>query len=70
MRYICNWGVGIHGKNYKRGDEIHLSAEEAAPLLASGSIGVPEKPSAFKRLFGSAGWVFLIAPADEKDGEA
>lgn len=59
-KYICNHAVGAGGRNYKTGEEIRLSPEEAAPLLKSGAVTRPPRMSAYRKLFG--GGTVVIDP--------
>lgn len=41
-RFVVAWGIKVNGTRYGEGDEIQLSAQEAAPFIESGAIAAKE----------------------------
>ena len=52
MKYIVVSPIKCNSGRHEVGEEVSLSAEEAKPMLASGSIRKPYARSAFDRMFG------------------
>lgn len=52
MKYIVVSPIKCNSGRHEVGEEVLMSAEEAKPMLASGSIRKTHARSAFDRLFG------------------
>ncbi len=40
--YVVQWPIKLDGKRYGIGDEVDMTADQAAPFLASGAIAAKE----------------------------